>query len=498
MRIIPHFYRRTPGVLSFGAFRGLANSRILWSQANWSDLGLFDRRKPKRRGATPLTATSPATRRYHPWGLVTLVIAGVFLVILSISGSNDADTTTENALAANTVETPGTTLEFVVVDAATLPVPAPWHEETVREGDNLSLIFARAGFSERDVYEVSRTDGGQGLRKIFPGQTIAFRTGASGELDKVKHSESKLKWTVFSREGNNFKSSVTQRTTELRQESAILRIQSSLFLAGQRAGLSHRVIMGLADVFGGVIDFALDPRVGDTIELVYEAQWLDGEKYADGAIIAAAFTNRGTTFDAFRYTDTQGDMSYYNSDGVSMRKAFLKAPLDFTRVSSNFNPNRLHPIYKTKRPHRGTDYAAPRGTPVYAAGDGRILEAGYTRANGNYVFIQHGENYKTHYLHLHKRKVKQGQRVTQGDIIGTVGSTGAATGPHLHYEFLVRGVHQNPRRVHKSLPKAKSLPESEMARFKSTVQAPLQQLAALYQDNRLALGQQTNGSSGGE
>ena len=226
---------------------------------------MFDRRKPKRRGATPLTATSPATRRYHPWGLVTLVIAGVFLVILSISGSNDADTTTENALAANTVETPGTTLEFVVVDAATLPVPAPWHEETVREGDNLSLIFARAGFSERDVYEVSRTDGGQGLRKIFPGQTIAFRTGASGELDKVKHSESKLKWTVFSREGNNFESSVTQRTTELRQESAILRIQSSLFLAGQRAGLSHRVIMGLADVFGGVIDFALDPRVGDTI-----------------------------------------------------------------------------------------------------------------------------------------------------------------------------------------------------------------------------------------
>ena len=474
------------------------NSRILCPHTNWSDLGLFVRRKPKRRGATPLTAPSPEPRRYHPWGLVTLAAAGVFVAILVISGSNDADTTAENPVAANDVETPQPTLEFVVVDAAAIPLPAPWHSETVREGDNLSLIFARAGFSDRDVYEVSRTDGGRGLQKIFPGQTIAFRTGATGELDQVKHSESKLKWTVFSRKGNNFESRVTQRTTELRQESAILRIQSSLFLAGQRAGLSNRVIMGLADVFGGVIDFALDPRVGDTIELVYEAQWLDDEKYADGAIIAAAFTNRGTTFDAFRYTDSQGDMSYYNSEGVSMRKAFLKAPLDFTRVSSNFNPNRLHPIYKTKRPHRGTDYAAPRGTPVYAAGDGRIVEAGYTRANGNYVFIQHGENYKTHYLHLHKRKVKQGQRVTQGDIIGTVGSTGAATGPHLHYEFLVRGVHQNPRRVHKSLPKAKSLPESEMARFKSTVQAPLQQLAALHQDNRLAIGQQSTGSTGGE
>jgi len=429
--------------------------------------------------------------------MLAATVVGLFLVIMAIP---DSDTSVEEAgssLADSVAEAALPALHFVVVDAKAIPLPPPWHEETVREGDNLSLIFSRAGFSERDVYEVSRTDGGRGLRKIYPGQTIAFMTGENGELDKVKHIESKLKWTVFTREGNNFISSVTKRSTELRQESAILRIQSSLFLAGERAGLSNRVIMGLADVFGGVIDFALDPRVGDTIELVYETQWLDGEKYADGAIVAAAFTNRGTTFDAFRYTDSQGDMSYYNSEGVSMRKAFLKAPLDFTRVSSNFNPNRLHPIYKTKRPHRGTDYAAPRGTPVYAAGDGRVVEAGYTRANGNYVFIQHGESYKTHYLHLHKRRVKQGQRVTQGEIIGTVGSTGAATGPHLHYEFLVRGVHQNPRRVHKSLPKAKSLPASEMARFKSTVQTPLQQLAALHQDNRLAMGQAT-GSSGGE
>ena len=459
---------------------------------------MFERRKPKRRGATPLTAPSRAPTRSLPWGWVAGAIVGVMLVAFAIPDSDNAPTLTESSVTANTEKSAQPTLEFIVVDAAAIPIPPPWHEETVREGDNLSLIFSRAGFSERDVYEVSRTNGGQGLRKIYPGQTIAFMTAANGELDKVKHIESKLKWTVFTRDGNDFKSRVTKRSTELRQESAILRIQSSLFLAGQRAGLSSRVIMGLADVFGGVIDFALDPRVGDTIELVYEAQWLDGEKYSDGAIVAAAFTNRGTTFDAFRYTDSQGDMSYYNGEGVSMRKAFLKAPLDFTRVSSNFNPNRLHPIYKTKRPHRGTDYAAPRGTPVYAAGDGRILEAGYTRANGNYVFIQHGENYKTHYLHLDKRKVKQGQRVTQGDIIGTVGSTGAATGPHLHYEFLVRGVHKNPRRVHKSLPKAKSLPDSEMARFKSTVQAPLQQLAALYQDNRLAMGQTTSSSSGGE
>ncbi len=196
---------------------------------------------------------------------------------------------------------------------------------------------------------------------------------------------------------------------------------------------------GLANIFGGVIDFVQDPRKGDTIHLVYEDLYLDGKKYKDGDIIAASFTNQGKTFNAFRYTDANGDASYYNEQGVSMRKAFPVGAVDFTRISSNFNPRRLHPIYKTSRPHRGTDYAASRGTPVFAAGDGRVYKTGYSKANGNYVFIQHGEQYVTKYLHLHKRKVKKGQRVSQSQVIGTVGSTGAATGPHLHYEFLMNG-----------------------------------------------------------
>ncbi|GIR90368.1 MAG: hypothetical protein CM15mP89_3730 [Gammaproteobacteria bacterium] len=180
---------------------------------------------------------------------------------------------------------------------------------------------------------------------------------------------------------------------------------------------------------------------------------LDGQRFDDGPILAASFTNRGETFEAYRYTDLEGDTSYYNEKGVSMRKAFLRAPLDFTRVSSNFNPNRLHPIYKTQRPHRGTDYAAPRGTPVYAAGDGRVIEAGYTRPNGRYVFIQHGEQFETHYLHLHKLKVKKGDRVKQGAVIGTVGSTGAATGHIFITNFLVNGVHRNPAPCTKFCPR---------------------------------------------
>ncbi len=164
-----------------------------------------------------------------------------------------------------------------------------------------------------------------------------------------------------------------------------------------------------------------------------------------------------------------------------MRRQFMLAPVDFTRVSSNFNPRRLHPIYKTRRPHRGTDYAAPRGTPVFAAGDGRVTEAGYTKANGNYVVLKHGQAYTTKYLHLNKRRVRKGDRVAQNQVIGTVGSTGAATGPHLHYEFLVNGVHRNPRTIHKKLPKGKSLTEEEMPRFLAQTHGFQLQLASIRQ-----------------
>ena len=357
--------------------------------------------------------------------------------------------------------------------------PIIWNDVIVRNGDNLSLIFNRAGFSDRDVYEVTSSEKGRALRKIFPGQLIGFAANEDNALIAVRHIESPLKQTVYSKSEGQFVSEIITRETQTRERSVALTIDSSLFLAGDRAGLSDGIIMELAAILGGVIDFALDPRRGDEIIILFEENYFDDEKFSDGDILAASFNNNGRLVEAYRYTDSLGDTGYFDAEGVSMRKAFLKAPLDFTRVSSSFNPNRLHPIYKTKRPHRGTDYAAPRGTPVYAAGDGRVVEAGYTRPNGNYVFIQHGEGFKTHYLHLNKKRVKRGDRVKQGQVIGTVGSTGAATGPHLHYEFLVNGVHRNPRTVHKILPKAKSLPDSELERFKDAIKQPVQRIAAL-------------------
>ena len=454
----------------------------------------------KPRGATAIRSEERRVQQKHllAVGLITVCLALATLITPSSdveankrdlhadeSRLAHTDSTVSRVLEATASETPEQT---PVTAEPAAPAEPAWEELEVRNGDNLSLVFKRAGFSNQDVYKIVNTaEDGKGLGRIYPGQTIAFQEGESGELAAVRHIISALESVTYERAEDGFQSARDLRSPEVRQTWTTATITSSLFMAGQDAGLSNNLIMELANIFGGVIDFILDPRQGDTIYVVYEELYLDGKKFKDGNIIAAAFINKGETFNAFRYIDSAGDPGFYNEDGVSMRKAFLMAPLDFTRVSSNFNMRRKHPIYKTTRPHRGTDYAAPTGTPVFAAGDGRVVKAGYTKANGNYVFIQHGEKYVTKYLHLHKRKVKQGQRVSQSQVIGTVGATGAATGPHLHYEFVVNGVHRNPRTIHKQLPKAKALASAEMPQFRQYIAGASEQLAALKTDNKLAL-----------
>ena len=427
--------------------------------------------------------------------LAGVVIAGCIAIAIGLSPREEAEPQHQPVLETELYPaTTDATVEPQPVDtfAAQPAAPAehPWKEQVVRSGDNLSLIFKRAGFDTRDVHRVvSESEHGKGLARIYPGQTIAFQADENGQLAGVRHVKSELETVSYTHGETGFSSKILTRKPETREATATGIITSSLFLAGQKAGLSQTTIMDMANIFGGVIDFVGDPRKGDTMHLLFEELYLDGKKFDDGEIIAASYNNQGKNFTAYRYTDSNGETGYYNADGVSMRKAFLLAPVDFTRISSNFNPRRIHPIYKTARPHRGTDYAAPTGTPVYAAGDGRVTKAGYSKANGNYVFVQHGEQFVTKYLHLHKRKVKQGQRVSQSQVIGTVGSTGAATGPHLHYEFLMNGVHRNPRTIHKKLPKAKSLPSAELPRFRQAIAPVAQQLAQLQADTdtRLAL-----------
>ncbi|GAB1258805.1 peptidoglycan DD-metalloendopeptidase family protein [Aurantivibrio plasticivorans] len=369
------------------------------------------------------------------------------------------------------------------------PVVADWQTLTVKSGDNLSVLFQRAGLNNQDVYEFTNSSSeAKELRKIFPGHQLAFLIDDQGQLQQLRHIKNKLNSKLYKRTTDGFVTQLDSREPDIQVAYRESIINSSLIAAAQQPGVNMDIglTMSLASIFGWDIDFALDIRKGDSFKVLFEEQFLDGERLGAGDILAAEFTNQGTTYRAVRYIDDDGRIQYYTPEGKSMRKDFLRAPLDFRRISSNFNPRRLHPITKTVRAHRGTDYAANRGTPVWAAGDGKVVASGYTKANGNYIVLQHSNNIQTKYLHLHKRHVKKGQRVKQKQTIGTVGSTGYSTAPHLHYEFLLDGVHRNPRTIVNKLPKAKSIDVAELANFKAQTLPIMAQLADYHQSSLLA------------
>lgn len=372
-----------------------------------------------------------------------------------------------------------------------------WQEITVRSGDSLAKLFHRAGLNASDLHELlEATPEAATLTKLYPGQKLAFQVDAEGGLQSLRYAEDRLTTTQYVREAESFVAEKIVREPEVRRQFVQGTIRSSLYKAAADAGLPDSMILQLAGVFGGVVDFVLDIRAEDRFAVLYEEHWLDGQKVGNGAILAATFINQGQAHTAYRYEDKDKAVSYYSPEGVSMRKAFLRAPLDFTRVTSNFNPSRMHPILKISRPHRGVDYGAPTGTPVYAAGDGRVAQSGFTKPNGNFIVLQHGQQYTTKYLHLQKRAVSSGARVKQGQLIGWVGSTGYATGPHLHYEFLVNGVHRNPRTIVDQLPRSTQLAANERQRFLSQV-APLKtELAAFEREYKLAAAEQTTTTTG--
>ena len=249
-------------------------------------------------------------------------------------------------------------------------------------------------------------------------------------------------------------------------------------------------IKGLTKVYAGgtkaLDNVDLDIRKGDEFHVLFEELYL-GEKFIGyGDILAAEFLNQKDVYQATYYKNQSGDGNYFNPQGDSMRKAFLRAPVSFSRISSNFNLRRKHPLFKTTRPHRGIDYAAPQGTPIMASGDGYISQIGKNSSNGNYIVLQHGEQFTTKYLHMSKfaRDMKKGRRVKQGQTIGYVGRTGYATGPHLHYEFLVNGTHRNPRTV--TLPNAQPVPTGERDRFAAQTQPHLALLKSYQEQQQLA------------
>ena len=342
----------------------------------------------------------------------------------------------------------------------------------VQPGDSLDRLFRRHDLSVSDLHRLLKVaDAAPHLRRIRPGDTFEIYHDGPAVLSLTRRID-ETRTLLVSAGDAGFTASFLDHPVEVRTARRTGVITSSFYAAGLAAGLSDGTIMRLAGIYAWDIDFALDIRTNDWFSVVYEEIWQDGEKLRDGEIVAAEFSNQGRPYRAVRFADEDGRPRYYTPEGDSMRKAFLRTPVDFSRVSSNFNPNRLHPILKTRRPHQGVDYAARTGTPIMAAGDGRVIKSGPQGGYGNTVVLQHGGNVTTLYAHMSRiaPAARTGRRVRQGDIIGYVGATGLATAPHLHYEYRVNGVHKNPRTV--ELPKAEPVPAARRAEFAAAT-APL-------------------------
>lgn len=446
--------------------------------------------------------------------LAAILVSAILVIILALSPSSNVNATriplalgftTDELDSQDTTNKASSNFEHAAmlvneqlnaIPAATkiaekIESPENWLTFTIKSGNTLSTLFHKAGLNDKAMYEVLKDKvHAKELTRIFPGEQIAFLFNDDKSLHKIKLIRSPVRSFVVSR---NIQGSFTHEEVERTPEANVTytegTISSSLFLAGQKAGLSQAQIMELANIFGWDIDFVLDIREGDRFNLIYEELFLDGEKYKNGRILAANFINQGKTYSTVLYEHENGNSNYFTPDGESMRKAFIRTPVDFARISSHFNLKRKHPILHRIRAHKGTDYAASTGTPVKAAGDGKIINARNKGGYGKTVIIQHGNKITTLYAHLngYARGIQEGRRVKQGQVIGYVGSTGLASGPHLHYEFQVNGVHKNP--VNVNLPHAEPIPKDQLARFKLLTNNYLAQLSTFRESYQLAANQ---------
>ncbi|MGK2943597.1 MAG: peptidoglycan DD-metalloendopeptidase family protein [Desulfuromonadales bacterium] len=416
----------------------------------------FDFKPPKQSMASRRTP-SPHLRVWLLLILLTLLLVPFFL--------RQTVTSTE----ANTA-------------APEIPLPPPIPEirkeiikGTVASGDTATALLSDF-FSAAEIHEL-----GQLCKPVFPLSRLSagqsYRLCLSDDaFERFEYDIDQDEQLIIVREAESF--SVEKIPIAYTTETARVRgtIESSLFEAVTSTGESDVLAMNLADIFAWDIDFILDIRQGDSFQALVEKRYREGQPAGYGRILAAEFTNRGTTFQAFLYQDGDRRADYYDSEGQSLRKAFLKAPLSFSRISSGFTTRRFHPITKTWKAHPAIDYAAPTGTPIKSVGDGVIIKKGYTSGNGNYIKIRHNSSYETMYLHMKgfAKNISQGKRVAQGQTIGYVGSTGLATGPHLCFRMFKNGSPVNPARVKAAA--AQPIDKANRADFKIRTEALITQL----------------------
>jgi murein DD-endopeptidase MepM/ murein hydrolase activator NlpD len=361
-----------------------------------------------------------------------------------------------------------------------------WREDRFGRGDTISDLLARLGVNDEEARAfLLRVKPVRSMQMLRPGITVQARTADDGTLLALRYITDKGRLIGFDKQGAEFKVVEQQLTLEPQQQMKSGEIRSSLFAAADAAGLSDNVAIQLADVFAGDIDFHRDLRRGDKFTVVYEMYFHEGRAIKSGRLLAAEFINQGKSYRAIWFQDGEGKGGYYTPDGKNLRKAFLRSPLEFSRISSGF-AMRFHPILQQWRAHKGVDYAAPIGTHVKATADGTVEFAGKQNGYGNLVMLKHQGGFSTYYAHLSSfaAGLHNGTRVHQGDVIGHVGQTGWATGPHLHYEFRVNNEVRNPLTV--ALPAALPIPAQELAAF-SKLSAPLTAELNLLKNTNLAL-----------
>lgn len=374
---------------------------------------------------------------------------------------------------------PADLADFSKQAAPELPIPAlPSAERShsalvntvefvVRRNDTMERIFRQLKLSVNDLAAIRELpDVKRALDILRPGDPITF-THADGALQGLTRQVSDTAMLSVTREGDSFKAELITTPLAIKTAAVHGTVENSLYASARKAGLGADLIMRMAnEIFGWDIDFALDIQPGDEFTVIYEKQYRDNEYVSDGRILAAEFINAGHVYRAIRYDSPDGEVgNYFTPQGRSMHKQFLRAPVDFTRISSGFSLARLHPILNTIRAHKGVDYAAPSGTPIKAAGDGKVTVAGVQNGYGNVVILDHGAGITTLYGHMSRfaSGIRNGTRVKQGQVVGFVGSTGAATGPHLHYEYRINGAYKDPRTV--PLPAAGPIPPAYMEDF---------------------------------
>ncbi len=355
---------------------------------------------------------------------------------------------------------------------------------TIARGDSLYGIFKRLDLPQGDLARLMNSGKlSKKLRTLKPNQTLRFRMLADGGLDELLYELNSFESIAFVRKGDMFHTETIKREANIYAESASGQIVDSLYSAATTAGIPEQLTMNLVNIFAWDVDFAKDIRGGDAFSMIYETHMLDGKIVKVGDILAAQFVNQGNTYRAVRFVFPDGRVDYFTPEGKPLRRAFIRSPVPFARISSKFNLRRRHPILHKIRAHKGVDYAAPTGTRVNATGDGYVAQIGRKGGYGRTVVLRHGgSKYSTLYAHLSRyaRNLRVGSRVKQGQVIGYVGRSGLATGPHLHYEFRVNGAHRNPLTV--PLPRALPIARVHKPDFEAQTRpllAKLDQIAPL-------------------